>query len=192
MGYRNREIESKLIVSNPEIGLDRVNQILNDVFGGEKERMLFGSSLDIYWPLGQEVAADFLRVRERDRSVQVTVKGKDRDTNLNRMEREFLTTDSLATVIGVFTAALGKPTGCVGKTYYVYFLGKVDTVCCYTITEPVGFDRVIVEVEAHSQNRMLQLEAKVLEEFSRRDIQIERAPGSLYEMFVLREVLSNV
>lgn len=184
MSYRNREIETKLVTHCSDLSL--VNQVLEEMFGATKERMLFGSSLDLYWEIRDEKAhADFLRVRERDGSVQITVKGKDRDTNLNRMEREFLTTDNLDTVTGVFTSVFGNPTGRVGKTYYVYWLDKHTTVCCYRVTDPVIFDKVIIEVESTSKDRVLTLTTQVLETLGRKDIYGEQVPWSLYERFVL-------
>lgn len=179
MSYRNREIESKLITFTSDLNL--VNSVLAQEFAADKTKMLFGSSTDIYWPIRDEsVTADFLRVRERDGCVQVTVKGKDRGNNLNRMEREYVTTDSLETVVGVHRASLGEPTGTVAKTYYVYWLNKTDTVCCYVVTEP-KYANVIIEVEASSHAKMVELEERV-----RRAMKgnVEPAPGSLFEMFV--------
>lgn len=171
--------------------LAAVNSILESLFGATKEKLLFGTSTDYYWSIDNpDVQADFLRVRERDGSVQITVKGKDRGTNINRMEREYSTTDPLGTVLGVTTAAFGPALGRVGKCYYVYWLDRQTTVCCYQITEPPVSDTeskgrgIIIEVESTNQNRVLELETKVVEEFNRRDIHIERAPGSLYEMFI--------
>lgn len=186
MSYRNREIESKLITDTDD--LTGINRILAEEFGGDKKKMIFGSSTDIYWTVQDPRAtADFLRVRERDGCVQVTVKGKDKGNNLNRMEREYITTDPLETVVGVHTAQLGKPAGIVSKTYYVYWLNKTDTVCCYVITEPRR-SCVFIEVEASSTDKMLDLETRVYAAMQGQVHVVEgRAPGSLYEMFILKQ-----
>lgn len=167
--------------------MHEANDALAVEFEHDKQKVLFGSSADTYWPIRDpNVQADFLRVRERDGCVQVTVKGKDRGSNLNRMEKEYVTTDSLETVIGVHTAALGKPAGIVAKSYYVYWLNATDTVCCYVLTEP-EYDHVIVEVEARSLTALIKLEARVKQAFVNADMVMEAVGWSLFERFIEKQ-----
>lgn len=181
MSYRGREIESKFEVRG--LFLWQVNAILEIVVGEDKRKMLFGSSADTYWILPETVDADFIRMRERDGCVQVTVKAKDRGSNRNRMEKEFSTTDNIEIVEGVLTAAHGEPSGILKKTYYVYWVTDYDTVCCYSIQDR-GYEHIIIEAESTRDDRLLALEARITKVFERRDAVIEKVPWSLYERFI--------
>lgn len=202
MSYRNREIESKLLVYDHTLG--ETNEVLQELFGAEKSRLIFGSSVDTYWRIDNpEVDADFVRMRERDGIRQITVKGKDKGTNLDRMEIDIDSTTDVSKITRLLTAAHGKHSGRIGKTYYVYWLGASEytTVCCYSVnfpdktrlvididgrssTEIEQYPHTVVEVETTSKDKMLELEAKVLDGFRRQGIKVERAPGSLFEMFI--------
>lgn len=187
MSYRNREIESKLLVH--DTSLTQVNDVLATLFGEEKSRLLFGSSIDTYWTISDpDVDADFIRMRERDGIRQITVKGKDRGTNLDRLEVDVDSTSDVGKIARLLTAAHGRPAGRIGKTYYVYWLNgesEHTTVCAYSVDVEDGYPHTVVEVETTSRDKMLALEAKVVEEFNRKGYSIARAPGSLYEMFIL-------
>lgn len=188
MSYRNREIESKLILQS--VTLQATNAILNELYGESKSKLLFGSSIDTYWtiPAGMGGKADFIRARERDGIVELTTKGKDRNTNLNRMEIDVKCVSSIDTVHAFVKSLVGEYQGTVSKTYYVYWLNKNDTVCCYTVQFEDGrpdYQHVIIEVEASHTAAMLALEATVLDKFRSLGYTIDRAPGSLYEMFIL-------
>lgn len=153
----------------------------------EKSKLLFGSSTDTYWTISNpDVDADFIRMRERDGIRQITVKGKDKGTNLDRLEVDVDSTSDVSKITKLLTSAFGRPAGRVGKTYYVYWLGQSEytTICCYSV-DGHDYPHTIVEVETTSRDKMLELEAKVIEAFRRKDMVIERAPGSLYEMFIL-------
>lgn len=185
MSYRNREIESKLIVYNQPLG--EVNDVLASLYGQEKTKLLFGSSIDTYWRIDSpEVDADFIRMRERDGIRQITVKGKDKGTNLDRLEVDVDSTSEVGKITKLISSAFGKPAGRIGKTYYVYWLSRSEhtTVCCYSLSE-VEYPHTIVEVETTGRDYMLELEAQVIDTFRSRGMTIERAPGSLYEMFIL-------
>lgn len=187
MSYRNREIESKLLVMNSSLG--EVNTVLESLFGDRKSRLLFGSSVDTYWTITDpSVDADFIRMRERDGIRQITVKGKDRGTNLDRLEIDVDSTSEVSKITRLLSAAHGKPAGKIGKTYYVYWLegqSEHTTICCYSVDVPGGYPHTVVEVETTTKSYMLKLEAQVLEAFTRLGYVIERAPGSLFEMFIL-------
>lgn len=185
MSYRNREIESKLVVHDRS--LTEVNDVLNELYGSRKTRLLFGSSIDTYWAINNpDVDADFIRMRERDGIRQITVKGKDKGTNLDRLEVDVDSTSEVSKITKLLTSAFGKPSGKVGKTYYVYWLSNSEhtTVCCYSV-DLHDYAHTIVEVETTSREKLLELETEVTQAFSRKDILIERAPGSLFEMFIL-------
>lgn len=185
MSYRHREIEVKLLVKNTS--LDAANEVLASLFGKEKSRLIFGASLDTYWHVLGEVKADFIRMRERDGIRQITVKGKDKGHNLNRLEIDIDSTSSVNDIAKLLTAAHGKPAGKIGKTYYVYWLGRseYETVCAYAVhIDGETYPHTVVEVETTSEERMQSVEKLVVCEFQARGMTIERAPGSLYEMFI--------
>jgi adenylate cyclase class IV len=203
MSYRNREIESKLIVSG--MTLNEVNEVLGSLFANSKSKMLFGSSVDTYWRIDNpDVDADFIRMRERDGIRQITVKGKDKGTNLDRLEVDVDSTSDVSKIVKLLTSAHGKPAGRIGKTYYVYWLGNSEhtTVCCYSLNFPdrthlhidgntqersniaEEYHSIIVEVETTSMEKMLGLESQVMEAFRARSKKCERAPGSLFDMFI--------
>jgi adenylate cyclase class IV len=187
MSYRDREIETKLVVNG--ITLDAVADILRGLFHSVTTRMVYGSSMDTYWALTGDQKADFIRMRRLDNGItQITVKGQDRGNALNRMEIDVDTTTDAGKVQKLLTAAHGKATGNIKKTYYVYWLGLDEhtTISCYRVDQP-EYPGVIIEAEATNETRMLELEFKILEHFAVIGIKCERAPGSLFNMFIEKE-----
>lgn len=178
MSYHGREIEIKLQV---HATLSAVYQILHYEFG--ISRMVFDTSTDTYWSLRSDVLGDFIRMRElSDGIVQVTVKAKDRGDNINRVERELETGTSAFAVRNLLTAAHGKATARITKTYYVLWLegeNEHTNISCYSV-EGHESDGVYIEIESTNVDKVLDLESKVLDLFDR----IERAEGSLYELYV--------
>lgn len=186
MSYRNREIESKLVIYDQT--LSEVNSVLFALYGEEKTRLLFGSSVDTYWRIDNpDVDADFIRMRERDGIRQITVKGKDKGTNLDRLEVDVDSTSEVSKINRLLSSAFGRAAGKIGKTYYVYWIGSGEytTVCCYSLTE-IDYPHIFVEVETTSQEKMLSLESEVILALTRCGMRAERAPGSLFEMFILK------
>lgn len=187
MSYRGREIESKLIVQSKS--LSRISSLLETLFESQIVNRTIGISTDRFWKAPEGALADFVRLRDMGVASQVTVKGRDKEDTLNRLELEFLSHSNPKDLARVFTALLGKSLGELGKEYHVYILeNEHTTVSVYTVQTEPAFEQVIVEVEARTMERMLELEAKVLAELNRKEILVERAPGSLFEMFITRSV----
>lgn len=183
MSYRGREIEIKLITGKSS--LVEVANILRREF--VVSRSVFDTSTDTYWHLGEGVRGDFIRMRELEAGViQVTVKGKDRLTgNLDRIEVELETATSRSVVRNLLTSAHGRPAGTLTKTYHVFWLaGESDhtNVSCYEVSGVVG---TYIEVESTNIDKVLELEAQVVEVFGREGIQLARATGSLYETLIV-------
>lgn len=150
-------------------------------------RMMYGQSSDTYWKISDSKSkADFLRIRMRDRDIEMTIKGKDKGTNTDRLEIDLLCTGSYKDTHKFASALYGESIGSITKNYYVFFLNFTDTISCYELTQP-EYGKIFVEVEASSKNKMLELEAQVREAFVREGLRIEQAPGSLYEMFLVNE-----
>lgn len=177
MSFRGREIEIKLAVQGST--LLEAEYILRTHFQPRIIRSLFGSSADTYWHLSPGVEGTFLRMRERDGSTEITVKCKDRGTNLNRKETDVTSSSDIDTVRTMLTGALGEPAGIVRKIYYVYWLSKHTTVCTYSVNEDL-----YVEVETTTADRVEELEEEVLHLFRTHGIVVGRAAGSLYEMYI--------
>jgi hypothetical protein len=186
MSYKGREIESKLIVQSKSLA--RISSLLENTFDAEIANRTIGISTDRFWKAPEESTADFVRLRGMDVVSQVTVKGRDREDNLNRMEIEFLSHSNPKDLAALFTALLGKSLGSLSKEYHVFFLENAHTtVSVYTVQVEPEFEQVIVEVEARTMERMLELEKKVLDALKEKEIEVARAPGSLYQMFITRE-----
>ncbi len=188
MGYRGREIEIKLLVPGT---YTHVCEELDALLATEKPIIRIGSSLDTYWrvPAELDAEAQFLRVRERVGIRQITVKGKDRGDNTNRIEVDVDSTSEVHKIHRLVRCVLGKPAGVVQKTYRVWELeSEYDTVCAYEVTQPVNDVGVIVEVEARTERRMLELEELVVGRISRYGVFPTRAPGSLFELFIVKSV----
>lgn len=189
MGYRGREIETKLLVSNAS--LNGVCSVLGEALSSEGPTVRFGSSIDTYWHLPWlKDKAGFLRVRERDGIRQITLKLKDRGENTNRVEIDLDCISDTGKIHRLFKYMLGKPAGVIAKTYHVWELeSEYDTVCAYQVTTP-DFSPVVVEVEAKSEERMAELDDLVHQALctSYQSYEVAYAPGSLYEMFILKSV----
>lgn len=182
MSYRGREIEIKLATVTD---LDAVHKVL----GGELyvSRSVYDSSTDTYWHLPSGVRGDFIRMRElgTDDRVQITVKGKDKGTNVDRIEVEIESTAGRYLTRNLLTAAHGKAAGTVTKTYHVYWLtgeNEHTNVSCYSID---GVEGTYIEIESISLSKVIDLEAKVREILGRNGIHVREAGGSLYELYIL-------
>lgn len=182
MSYKGREIEVKLRIQGVYLGT--IAELLRLELPVSKS--VYDSSTDTYWHLRDPgVRGDFIRMRELGTTVQVTVKGKDKGNNTDRIEVELETFSSKAVVRGLLTAAHGRPAGKITKTYHVFWLvgeSEHTNVSCYAIE---GDEQdVYIEIESTGIDTVLELEAKVRTLLDREDIQVERAQGSLYELYI--------
>ena len=181
MGYKNREIEAKMLVE----GVTRMNDVvklLNTVYDDDRcERIIVGTSSDVYFEPPKDAKADFMRVRfaanKTDQSY-FTIKYTDKGGNLDRVEKDVPISDPKL-MVDVLTDIHGKPKGEIRKRYRVYFLSEEhDTISVYQIK---GDDRVFVEVEATTEakmNRFLEEVQKTL------PYTLTRSTKSLFQMFL--------
>lgn len=119
-----------------------------------------------------------------DDTYQITVKGKDKGVNENRLEIDVNSDSPGAKIHKLIESAFGKPAGRVTKHYHVYWPNKSPylTISCYQVQED---DRVFVEVESTSASSLDEWEGYVSNGFEKHNMIMERAPGSLYEMFIV-------
>lgn len=192
MGYKNREIESKLIIKQkqggPSVNMKNVDKVLEKAFEDETENYVEGTSNDTYWKTPSGAPADFGRVREMSSGkCMLTAKGKDKGDNLDRIEVDLDVIGTPLQVTKFMENLLGTPGGTIRKTYGVYVLeNEHTTVSLYRVH---GDDRVFVEVEARTKKRMLQMEDKVKRYLLESGFDSERSEKSLFEMFVAKKEL---
>jgi adenylate cyclase class IV len=186
MSFRNREIEVKLIAYDTT--LEAINSLLHDMLGPSVRKKVWGRSTDVYWPVKDpEVVGDFVRTRKFSEDINhLTVKGKDRDSNINRLEVDIETTTPHSKLVRFCRAIGGKETGSIDKEYYVYWptTDEHENISCYVVTNQ-EYPHIFIEVECTDVGRMEEFEYEVLRSCGIRGIRAERAPGSLYEMFIL-------
>lgn len=189
MGYKNREIESKLEVrqrqGGPAANMRNIDRIIEKEFEDDTEDYIEGTSSDTYWEAPSGAPADFGRVREMSSGrCQLTAKAKDKGDNMDRIEVDLEVRGTSLQVIKFMENLLGSSGGVIRKTYYVYVLeNEHTTVSLYRVH---GDDRVFIEVEARTKKRMLQLEDRVKRCLNEGGFEPQRAEGSLFEMFIVK------
>jgi hypothetical protein len=190
MGYKNREIESKLVVKQkpggPVANTRNVDRVLERAFEDETKDYVEGTSNDTYWEAPSGAPADFGRVREMSSGrCMLTAKGKDKGDNLDRIEVDLDVHGTPIQVVKFMENLLGVSGGTIRKTYGVYVLeNEHTTVSLYRVH---GDDRVFVEVEARTKKRMLQMEDKVKRHLLESGFDSERVEKSLFEMFIAKK-----
>lgn len=190
MGYKNREIESKLVVKQrpggPVANTRNVDKVLERAFEDETKDYVEGTSNDTYWKAPSGAPADFGRVREMSSGrCMLTAKGKDKGDNLDRIEVDLDVHGTSIQVIKFMENLLGVSGGTIRKTYGVYVLeNEHTTVSLYRVH---GDDRIFVEVEARTKKRMLQMEDKVKRHLLESGFDSERVEKSLFEMFIAKK-----
>jgi len=191
VGYRNREIELKLLVE----GFDKMQPVekaiapLMDEINRAKQPhrpTIYGCAADTYWESPEESSADFVRLRVLDEPdihgnmAQITLKSSDKGNNVNRIEVDLGVSDH-SQANKLLTVMLGDPLGQVTKRYTVFFLeDEHTTVSVYRIMRD---KRVFVEVEGTSLRRVKEI-TKHLQE--KGGLRFKRIPQSLFDMFVLK------
>lgn len=189
MGYKNREIEWKLLTEGATT-MAPVDRVVHSVLKSHIpfcKPIIKGCAADTYFCPPEEARADFVRVRELDEPdehgcrAQITLKYSDKDGNVNRVEIDLGVSDP-EQAIRLLTYMLGDPLGRVTKHYTVYFLENVHTtVSVYKVMKD---KRVFVEVEATSAKRVAEVT-----DWLRVDggLKFERVKTSLFDMFVAKK-----
>ena len=175
MGHRNREIESKY---HSEESIEALRSLLEGVLGSRMADVIASSGKDTYWALGD---SKFIRIREREQGCQVTVKSKDRGSNLNRIEIDVNCAEPVAHVTKLLEAVHGEQTGVLDKKYWVYWLRGADehtNVSLYTVKGHAG---TFIEFEASTKAKLTEIEGKYLEGLG----VVTPESRSLYEIFIL-------
>jgi|GEM_PF-5685609 len=183
MGYKNREIEIKLLVKGCN-SLKKIDNFCRELF--KPIHTITDERTDYYWPA---IAVDFVRVRQMEKSKkgkgQMTVKKCDKGSNLDRLEIDLDVID-VDQAIKLKSAEYGKPPKKLKKRYTVLFLDNFDTNV--SIYQVVDDKKVFVEVESRSLkkvNKIVNILKKSL------PFPLEIIKKSLYDIFILRKGLKN-
>ena len=178
MGYKNREIEVKLVVENAD-SLSKINNILKKHFKKKSKRQRVGISKDAYWRTPRTSKADFIRLRcYSGGRAQLTVKHTDKGDNLDRVEIDLEIDDSKKASL-MLSSVFGSSLGFIHKRYSTYFLDNEDTtVSLYQI---VNDKRVFLEVEARSKKEVFSLIKEV--EGILPNYKLKREKRSLFQLF---------
>lgn len=186
MGFRNREIEVKLIVEGTS--LDKLHSILAEHLSSHGvDDQIYGKSADWFWALPEKAEGQFLRLRDLGSIREMTVKARDRDL-LNRLEVEIQTKSSLNQCKRLIKSMYGKSDGKITKEYYVFNIeGLAHSAISVYDVEVEGqpkFKDMIVEIEMLTESNILHWEKEITSVLREAGLKVYRAPGSLYEMFI--------
>lgn len=181
MGYKNREIEVKLLVKGCK-SLLKVDSFCRELF--KPIHTITDERTDYYWAAP---ATDFVRIRQLEKKKtgmgQMTVKKCDRGDNFDRLEID-LDIINACQGIKLKTAEYGIEPKKLKKRYTVLFLDKFDTnVSVYQIANDCN---VFIEVESRSSkkvNKIVDVLKKSL------PFPLETIKKSLYDIFILNKGL---
>ena len=191
MGYKNREIEVKMVVMHgqmPYKSMSDINKVISIHYAQSRFKYIEGFSADTYWnKINNPHKVGFFRIREmEDGTCQLTVKEQDKGNNYDRIEIDVGSYDSPEQAILLMTQLLGPSLGVIKKKYYVHILDsdheEKPTISVYQIK---GDNRVFVEIEAHSSKEVERLKAEVtsiLNSYFRVHLEVET--NSLFSIFI--------
>ena len=183
MSYRNREIESKWIVTARS--LDQVRMVLDQCCKYPK-KVITGRSKDTYWTApNNDSKAQFVRVRVLGpNQSQITVKDAYKEDSNSRLEIDVESSSNATSIHSLLKALIGPPAGAVTKEYVVYWPEDSEhvTISAYIVE---GYEnKVIVELEATTEKQVSDMCAQIVPELMDVFLGVEEAKGSLYDMFV--------
>ncbi len=198
MGYKNREIEIKLLCEMQDgktPSMKQIERIVEDTLGEGIVRTISDQSADVYWDLPKSVPGDFVRLRKinsADHDYQLTVKATDRNLgNVNRVEVD-ITVDRKTGYDFAHQISLGGSiAGSVKKKYIIFFLDEHEegtTVSCYSV---VGCKNIFIEVEARSIAKVKEVTKKIARSLDEASIAVSKVDRSLYDIFVARKKMTT-
>ena len=181
MGYQNREVEVKLLVTNYSkmAAVDkRINEFLKEFYPNAD--YFKGKAGDMYWKAQNDVPGDFVRLRRKpgQKGGYMTIKCQDKEVVTDRIEIDVDIPD-LTQAVRLFTAERGHCAGDVVKTYHVYVLeDEHTTISVYKI---VNDPRVFLEVEAKTNKRVQEITKAILDQT---DLEMQWVNNSVFDIFV--------
>jgi len=186
MGYKNREVEVKMLAVGVK-GLQTMVDRIDPLFKNASD-IIIGNAADLYWSTPKNSPADFVRLRRVSNASdegQITAKATDKGSTVDRVEIDLPVPYKQAKAL--MLAAHGDPTAEVVKKYHVYLLENDDTtVSVYQVRND---DRVFVEVEARTKKRVAEIIRVIL---AGSNTDYEWIQSSVYNMFVEKKAMKSV
>lgn len=189
MGYKNREIEVKLLVNDKPTYRTVCNNVEEFLRQEYPDRTtITGRSSDTYWRAPHRSVAAFVRLRQNPHGkAQITLKSNDKGDNVDRVEID-LEVDDFAQAKELLAVLHGEELEKVTKRYNVYFLENSDTnIAVYQIVDDPQ-ERVFVEIEGRSIKRVNSL-VKGFTEWTGWNFLVVNS--SIYEMFVVNKEMKT-
>jgi len=185
MGYKNREIELKLLLTSGQ-SYNKLLEALDDhleSFYSESETISARAS-DQYWDAPDQATADFIRLRKKDsgKGGTITIKSTDKGNNVDRVEID-VDIEDYKQGLALLTALYGPPREKVTKKYHVLFLENEHTN--YSIYQVDKDKRLFLEVEARRGKRVNELVRSFVEK--KPEFTFVVVQSSIYDMFVLKK-----
>lgn len=187
----SREIEFKMWCSQDDITLEDAGALLLDVTRAWVQQPAWQSTApDYYWRVATP-HADVLRVRDLDGrgdTAEVTLKHRDRRTNVNRMEHNSLMRGDVMKLVDSYRLLLNMEPQVVRKTHITWMFHEDSndigvSVCAYIIEEDAE-RRIFVECEALTHGAALSLRADTKNVFQDAGVELADEPRSLNEIFI--------
>jgi adenylate cyclase class IV len=185
MGFKNREVEVKLLLSGAS-GYDKICAFVEGVAKGlypkydTEDDLVIGNATDIYWNAPRSGIGDFVRLRKTSKGGQITLKASDKGNNIDRVEIDLVVGDYKQAKELMF-ALHGDSKATVTKKYNVYFLEDEHTnISVYQVKND---GRIFVEVEAKSKTRVREI-IKALLANADKSWEWKWIQSSIYDMFV--------
>ena len=176
---KNREIETKLVTA---ASFHNVETILSQML--ESPMIIYeGIGTDYLWDVaGSTAKADVLRLRANlGQNGEITIKKKDKESNLNRYEVNIEISDETLG-LEILTALHGEPTAVLQKRYVVYMDEKRPNLM-YSIYNILGSQLgTIIEIESTNEIDVLSETTQVMEVFHRLGLHMVREERSLYDI----------
>lgn len=184
MGYKNREIEIKLLVTgyNYQTACDFVESTVKKLYPkyDTEDDFVVGNATDIYWPAPRDGVGDFVRLRKTSKGGQITLKSTDKGSNLDRVEID-LEVEDYKQAKELMLSLHGKPQATVTKKYNVYFLeSEFTNVSVYQVK---GDGRIFIEVESKTKGRLKEIIKELLKD-AEESSSWTWIQSSIYDMFV--------
>jgi adenylate cyclase class IV len=182
VGYKDREVEIKLLVTSHDCLYGSVNRHIRkfvaEIFPEYEE--ISGNSFDLYWKTSEHAMADFVRLRRNRSGACVTMKSTDRGDNVDRVEVD-LSVDSFKQAHSVLSGIFPEAPTKVKKKYNVYFLENEDTTISVYAVDGDKANNVFVEVEARTLTRVKDLVKQLVE---KTEWEYAWSKSSLFNIFV--------
>jgi len=185
MGYKNREIELKLVLTSGQSYnklLESLEEHLETFY--PESQVISARASDHYWDAPKASNADFIRLRKKDQGKggTITIKSTDKGNNVDRVEID-VDIEDYKQGLALLTSLYGPHREKVTKKYHVLFLENEHTN--YSIYQVEKDKQIFLEVEARRGKRVVELVRSFVEKNPA--FTFDSVQSSIYDMFVLKK-----